>query len=216
MMSDWIEHFSYLGVLLALLAGGVGAPIPEDVPLLVGGYLCASGAARLGLMLPLALVGALASDCMIYWIGRRYGMSVQRLPLIRWAVSRQNITQARTAFRAHSGKSLMAARFIPGVRFATFFTAGAFRVPFWKLLVFDGLAACFSVPLVVMVGYIFADAVDLAAMWVRRGQVGALTAIVLVVLAFVAGRWLARRRMRATATVEAGDRPQTDAQRRVG
>lgn len=213
-MADWIEHFTYLGVFAALMAGGLGAPVPEDVPLLVGGYLCASGAARLELMLPLGLLGALGSDCLIYAIGRRYGLSVRRLPLLRRAVSKRNMMQARTAFRTHSGKSLMAARFIPGVRFATFFTAGAFRVPFWKLLVFDGLAAMVSVPVVMLVGYIFADAIDLAATWVRRGQVGLVTVIILVVGAFLTGRWMSRRRLQAASdTMEVRDRT---AQRRAG
>ncbi len=215
-MADWIEHFTYLGVFIALMAGGLGVPIPEDVPLLVGGYLCASGAARLELMLPLCLLGALGSDCLIYGIGRRYGLSVRRLPMVRWAVSKRNLLQARTAFRAHSGKSLLAARFIPGVRFATFFTAGAFRVPLWKLLVFDGLAALVSVPIVLLVGYIFADAIELAATWLHRGQVGMVTVIILVAVAFLTGRWMTRRRLQSAATVASTHADDKQSQRRAG
>ena len=38
-----IVNLPYLGVVLVLLAGGFGMPIPEDLPLLAGGYLCGRG-----------------------------------------------------------------------------------------------------------------------------------------------------------------------------
>ena len=78
-----IVHLPYLGVVFVLMLGGFGAPIPEDLPLLLGGYLCGSGQADVTIMLPVTLVAVLGADLMVYFLGRRYGHHVPKLPLLR-------------------------------------------------------------------------------------------------------------------------------------
>lgn len=201
-MQSLIVHFSYFGVVAVLLASGFGLPLPEDLPLLLGGYLCANGTARLDIMLPLVLVAVLGADCMVYVLGRVYGPAIQRMPWLQRMVGAKRLLKARTAFCAHSGKTLLCARFLPGMRTPTYFAAGAFHVPFWKMLVFDGVAAVVSVPLLVLVGYYLADHFDRAIAWARTGQIGTALVVVLVAAAFLAGRWLGRRRQ---ARIDAGD-----------
>ncbi len=205
-MPSLIVHFSYLGVVAALLASGFGLPLPEDLPLLIGGYLCAAGTAKLEIMLPLVLAAVLGADCMVYLLGRRYGPAIQRMPWLQRMVGAKRLLRARSAFCAHSGKTLLCARFLPGVRTPTYFAAGAFHVPFWKMLVYDGLAAVVSVPLLVLAGYFLADHFDRAVAWARNGQLGTALVIVAVASAFFAGRWFGhRRRLAAQPAAVAAD-----------
>ena len=56
MTEQFIERFTYLGVFLTLLAGGLGIPIPEEVPIVASAALARKGLIRWWLALPLCLV----------------------------------------------------------------------------------------------------------------------------------------------------------------
>jgi membrane protein DedA with SNARE-associated domain len=51
-------------------------------------------------------------------------------------------------------------RHLAVLRAPTYLIAGAMKMPGWKFLLWDGLAALISVPLMVGLGYFFADHVD--------------------------------------------------------
>jgi membrane protein DedA with SNARE-associated domain len=63
--------------------------------------------------------------------------------------------QARVVdfFDRYGSMGLFIGRFLPGLRAPIFFTAGSMKVPFVKLLFFDGLAALISVPVFVWLGH---------------------------------------------------------------
>lgn len=200
-MEDWIAHFSYLGVVVALLLSGFGLPLPEDVPLLIAGYLCATGAAELWIMLPMTFLAVLGADFTLYALGRRWGHHVPRLLVFGRFLDARHLRKAELAFCAHGGKTLFLARFLPGLRAATFFTAGIFRIPFWKMAAFDGAAAVLSVPTLVMLGWFFAGHFDELRKWSRGGQ---WLAAGLLVAAVVFGVfWHRRRKQRALKVSEA-------------
>jgi membrane protein DedA with SNARE-associated domain len=58
-------------------------------------------------------------------------------------------------FARHGEKIVIAARFMPGVRAVTYFTAGSAGMPYPRFICFDGLAALLSAPLFVLLGYRF-------------------------------------------------------------
>lgn len=192
-MQDFLSHFSYAGLVLALLATGVGLPIPEDVPLLVAGYLCDEGLMRLELAIPLALASILGSDCLLYGLGRHYGDDLQGTWLTRRFATPERIARASAIYRKHGGKALFAARFLPGFRAAMFFAAGSFRVPFWKLIVFDGSAALLSVPLLVLLGWWFSDQLDVIRQEARQLQIAIAALVLLTLVAVALTLWIRRR-----------------------
>lgn len=159
-MEDFLTHFGYWGIFLVLAASGAGLPFPEDIPLLFGGYLCATGLASLEVMIPFTFVTVLGADTLLFLIGRKYGRHVTKMPLFRRFLTPQRLASAEMAFHTHGGKTLFTSRFVPGVRAAVFFTAGVFKIPTWKFLLFDGAAALLSVPLLVMIGYWGASHLD--------------------------------------------------------
>jgi membrane protein DedA with SNARE-associated domain len=60
------------------------------------------------------------------------------------------------------------------------------RVPYWRFLLLDGLAALISVPLWVYMGYLGASKRELLMTWVHRGQAGVLSvAALIIVVGFV-------------------------------
>lgn len=198
-MDTFLLNFSYPGILFLLLLAGLGAPIPEDIPLLLGGYLCATRAdgqafAQLYLMIPLTLLAVLAGDCSLYCLGRRYGHHVPRLPLLRRFLDSAQLERAQQAFCKHGGKTLFIGRFLPGLRAPIFFTAGTFKIPMWKLFAFDGSAALISVPAFVLLGWFFADRIDMVKQLSLKVQMLLLIGLVIAFgLYILTTRWLRYR-----------------------
>lgn len=202
---EWLFHELPLlvdqwGILLAVLffvlmiAGGFGLPIPEDIPLLALGYLCYRGIIPLSLMLPLGLLGVLLGDWAMYYMGRRFGTHLTRIPPFKWFLTPTRLAAAHNAFHDHGGKALFTARFLPGVRSAVFFSAGHFRLPFWKMLVFDGGAALISVPIIILLAYFFGAQLDKVRHWTQQGQLMLLAGIVALMACVVAIKLLRNRR----------------------
>ena len=192
-----ILHLPYLGVVLIIVAGGFGVPIPEDLPLLVGGYLCGLGVADITIMLPVSFVTVLGADLLVYFLGRRYGHHVPRLPLLRRYLSQERLAKAEVSFHKHGGKTLFLARFMPGLRTPIYFSAGAFKIPFWKMLAFDGSAALLSVPACVLLAWHFAPIVgwDTVRGWSFTTQVLLAVAVAVFVTAVVVWKVLRQRRL---------------------
>ena len=195
LLEQLIVNLPYAGVVIILLASGFGLPIPEDVPLLVGGYCCGVGLANIWVMVPVALVSVLGGDCIVYGMGRRYGHHVQKLPLLRRMLTEQRLTRAELSFHAHGGKTLFLARFMPGLRAAVYFSAGTFKIPFWKMITFDGIAALLSVPLWVLAGWWFAEDIQRVWQWSAKLQAVLLGVVVVAAVGFMAWKVLRRPRV---------------------
>ncbi len=197
LIQQFMTHLPYLGVVLVLLASGFGAPIPEDLPLIVGGYLCGIGKAKIGIMIPVVFVAVLGADLIVYFLGRRYGHHVPRLPLLRHYLSESRLAKAEISFHKHGGKTLFLARFMPGLRAPIYFSAGAFKLPFWKMLAFDGSAALLSVPIWLLVPYYFAEKVNIQTLfsWSFTTQVMVAMIIVLILAGALGWRFWRRRKL---------------------
>jgi len=154
------EHWPYLTVLCVLVAASLGLPIPEDIPLLTGGYLCHLGLARLPAMIAVGMIGVLSGDVILFIMGRRFGPQVVEHRFFRAVVSPRRLELAENLFTRHGVKIIFAARFLPGLRAAVFMAAGVLGVPFSRFILVNGLAACLSVPTLVVLGSVFGHNID--------------------------------------------------------
>ena len=197
MIITWLNEFApnapYLAIFGILLATGFGLPLPEDIPLILGGYLCGQAAASpdhahpvLWIMLPGVMIAIIGSDVMLYFLGRRLGPSIHRHPILKRVVGSRNLARARFAFAKHRAKFVFFARFLPGLRAPAFFTAGTFKMPFRKFLLWDGMAACLSIPPAVLVGYFFHDNIEWARHALSQGQTIGFVIIAAIIIAFIA------------------------------
>src|SRR5262245_1867584 len=153
-------HNTYVGVFALLLAGGLGVPIPEELPVLAAGVLSREGLAQWWLALPVCVLGVLSGDLILYWAGRHWGERVVSWRPVRWVLSPERERRLKAAYRRHAVKTIVIARHVMGVRAAAFLTAGIAHVPFWKFLACDAGAALVSVPLAFGAAFLFTDQIQ--------------------------------------------------------
>ena len=159
MFERLIDYSPYVGILAALCLGSLGAPIPEEIPVVTAGLLARQEVVRWWLALPLCVVGVLSGDIALYWVGRHWGEHVLELRLVRRVLDPARREKLTAAYRKNGLIIVFAARHVMGLRAAAFLTAGVARIPFWKFLAVDGAAIGYGVPLNFSLAYLFADRV---------------------------------------------------------
>jgi len=168
MVQHLIEHFTYVGLLLILFATGLGLPIPEEGPIVAAGVLAHERVIRWWIALPVCLVGVLSGDTVLYWVGHHWGERILEWRAVRWVLSREREERLKTAYHRHGVKILFTARHVLGLRAAAFLTAGIAKVPFWRFIAADTLAALIGVPVSFGVAFLFADQLERVLAGVHR------------------------------------------------
>jgi len=182
---------AYALVFGVLVACGLGVPLPEDISLVTGGFLAYLEVANLYIMMAVGFVGILVGDTLIFSAGRRIGTQVGRggHGFFARIVTPEKRRKVEELFGRHGEKIVMIARFLPGVRAVTYFTAGSARMKYRRFIFFDGMAALVSAPVFVYLGYHFGDELEALVRAVRRGE----SAVIIILVAVVASLFIYRR-----------------------
>lgn len=182
---------AYLSIFAVLVACGLGVPLPEDISLILGGFLVFKGAANLWGMVATGFLGILVGDSLIYLAGRRVGRRVRTgHGWLARVVTPARRSRVEELFARHGEKIVIAARFMPGVRAVTYFTAGSAGMPYARFICFDGLAALASAPLFVLLGYRFGRHLQQVIELMKRYQLIAVGVLLGTVLLWAAvHRW---------------------------
>ena len=160
LISSYIEHFTYLGLFVILMLCGWGLPMPEDVPLLVGGFLAHKGVTRYPITLIVALLGVIAGDNSLYFIGRGVGSNLLSYFRLKRAGPKSQLDRMHAFMHRHGHLAIFYARFFPGFRALVYLSAGSFRVPTSRFFFYDLAGAAISVPVVVTLGYVFGEQLE--------------------------------------------------------
>jgi membrane protein DedA with SNARE-associated domain len=120
----------YVAAFLMLLVCGLGVPIPEDITLFIMGYLAFNRLADFWISVAVCMVGVLLGDSIIYWMGRHYGPRLTKKGLFARLLPPERMERTRKLFHKWGNKVIFAARFMPGLRAPTYFSAGTLHMPF--------------------------------------------------------------------------------------
>ncbi len=160
MTGDLIAKYGYIGIILLLVLGGLGVPIPEEAPVVLSAILSHKGSMIWWLALLACFTGVLLGDFVVYFLGYYYGEKVLSFRLTRKFLTRPREEQIKGYFHRHGVKILIVGRFAVGFRTAAYLTAGILRLPALRLLLADLFAASLSTLLMFGLGYLFADRVE--------------------------------------------------------
>lgn len=161
-MEEFLQSWSYLGVLVTIIATGAGLPVPEELPIVIGGALC--GSAPLGkhpywwLMLPTCIGAVIVGDGVLYCIGRIWGPRLVERPFIKKHIlPPERLRKIEENFQNYGIRILLFARLTPGIRAPIFLTAGIVKLSWARFLIADGIYAIPGVSLLFFLGYVFTD-----------------------------------------------------------
>ena len=196
--ADLLAHWGYGAIFLAVVLGNVGFPIPEETILALGGYLAQRGTLRLGIVMAIGIIGAVAGDSAGYWLGHRYGRkAIERYG--RWVLVTPARLEKVCGFVSRYGAwAVFCARFVAGVRFLAGPIAGATGLRPLAFATGNIAGACLFVPMVVGLGYLLGRAVgDDIERLVKDVEHLALGVALVLTLVIVIARVVRARRVAA-------------------
>lgn len=182
----------YLTLAAILVLCGLGLPIPEDISLVAAGYLAHLGVLDVHLAFVVCFASVLGGDMLAFTLGRRLGAMALESRVLRRLFPPGKQRRAREYFAKYGGRVIFAARFLPGLRFSIFFSAGSLRYRPAAFLAVDALAAALSVPALVYLAWWFGEDIDRLIGWVRHSQQGLATLAIVLVLVVGWKAWRGR------------------------
>ena len=184
-LQQFLEEFTYAGIFVALFLGGIGVPLPEEVPILTAGVLSHEEVVRWWLALPVCLLGVLSGDVVLYWVGRHWGERVLAWRLVRRLLSIERERTLKEAYHRHGVKIVFTARHVMGLRAAAFLTAGIVRIPFPRFLAADAGASMLGVPISFGLAYFFTDRLHEIMADVHRAERWALLVVLVAAAVWI-------------------------------
>jgi len=170
---------AYALVLGLLVACGIGAPMNEDIVLLIASALTLTGVMDPVPLMAVAWVGLIAGDALVFPVSR--------------IVPEGRLLSLQERVRRGGPFYIFVIRFLPGIRTALFFAAGSLKLPYRHLFIFDGAAALIELPLLVYgVRYVGGRWQEIMAL-VERFQGVIVVAVLLLLAAWMLRGWQRRR-----------------------
>jgi membrane protein DedA with SNARE-associated domain len=205
--SDFWPFFTAFGMLIA---AGIGAPIPEEIPTVAAGVWVGSHP-ELGplrwLILPVCFLGVLISDVLLYGIGRRWG---PRLRNTRWAqrlIPPETWTKIEANYHRYGIKVLLLVRWMPAIRSPMFISAGLMKLSLPRFIIADAIAAIFGHTLLFFFAWWFGDQFQSLIEGAEQKVQRVKPLIVLVLLAAAGGFGLYHFLRRPVSTADPQELP---------
>ncbi len=157
-MEEFLSSWGYLGIFLGIVGTGLGLPMPEELPVVVGGALAGSGKVYWWLMLPVCIAAVILGDGCLYAIGRIWGPKLLQLHWVRTRLlTPERLMKIEQNFQQYGVRILLFARLTPGIRAPIFITAGLTRLSLFRFVLADGIYAVPGVSLLFFLGYWFTE-----------------------------------------------------------
>lgn len=185
-----IADFSYPAVFLLLVIGGLpGAPVSEELVLVLGGIAIAKGGGSLPLMMASSIAGTLLADFLLYSFGRKLGPAATKNPKLAKVLTPERVMKVERYFAKYGAFSIFLAGFVAGLRMPTFLVAGMVRFPRARFLIADLCCILIFGPGIIWLGYRFGLSVLDQIKGVMGYVLAAILAVIVVLIVVRLVRW---------------------------
>jgi membrane protein DedA with SNARE-associated domain len=191
---DLLVRHGYAVVFGWVLAEQIGLPLPAEPFLLASGGVAGTGRLSLPLILMAASVASLLADTMWYWIGRLAGMRVIGW-LCRITLEPDScVRKTERTFAGRGARSLVIAKFIPGLNTVAPPLAGVLRMPLGEFIGYSAIGAVVWSTTWIGVGFLFSEQLELAASYAARLGDGLGVLVVAAAVAYIGWKYISRQR----------------------
>jgi membrane protein DedA with SNARE-associated domain len=196
-MNAWVEFLirhSYPILFFWVLVEQLGLPLPGLPLLLAAGALAGSGRLNLAAAVALPVLACVCSDFLWFQVGGYRGSAVLGW-ICRISLEPDScVRRTEDIFLRYGAKSLLIAKFVPGLNLAAAPLAGIFRMRIRRFLPFDVLGALFWAGGYVVVGFAFSEQLEMVAHYALRLGESLLILLLAGLFAYIGWKYFQRRR----------------------
>jgi membrane protein DedA with SNARE-associated domain len=191
---EFLLHHGYVVLLGWVFAEQIGLPLPSMPLLLAAGALAGTGHLNFIASLLYVMLAAVSADSIWYQLGRHNGISILQL-LCKISIEPDScVRRTEGLFSKQGARSLLLAKFVPGLSTVTPPLAGIFHMRPRRFLLFDAVGSLLWAGTFLGLGYVFSGQIEYVAehLAVLGGWVLVLFAGALA--AYIAYKVVARQR----------------------
>jgi membrane protein DedA with SNARE-associated domain len=191
---EFLLHHGYVVILGWVFAEQIGLPLPSLPLLLAAGALAGSRNLSFSASLGVAVFAAVCADSIWYGLGRFKGIRILQL-LCKISLEPDScVRRTEGVFSKQGARSLLVAKFLPGLGTVAPPLAGIFHMRVRRFLLFDALGALFWAGSILGVGYLFSGEIERIAEHAAALGGWLLVLIVAVLLGYIAKKFISRQR----------------------
>jgi membrane protein DedA with SNARE-associated domain len=193
-MFDFLRAYGYPLIFLAVLGENLGLPLPSFAVVLAAASVAAEMRFSLAALAIISAVAALVGDVVWYLLGRFRGRPILRVLCSISLNPDSCVSRTETLFERHGLKSLLVAKFVPGLNTVAPPLAGMLAISPLRFLLFDLAGICVWTGAALGVGWVFRHQVLALMEWLDTfGKLG-LALLALLVACWAVYKWVERRR----------------------
>jgi membrane protein DedA with SNARE-associated domain/rhodanese-related sulfurtransferase len=194
-VTQFLIRYGELVLFVVVLAEQAGLPIPAVPVLLAAGGLAGAGNMSLPAAIGLALVACLLGDLLWYYLGRYRGARVLGL-LCRISLEPDYcVRRTENFFIRYGTKSLVIAKYIPGLSTVTPALAGLFKISVGQFLLYNGLGALLWTMAFILPGYLFSNQLEYLAEQAARFGSSLVVLVVAALALYILYKYVNRVRL---------------------
>jgi membrane protein DedA with SNARE-associated domain len=191
---EFLVHHGYVVLLVWIFLEQAGLPLPSIPLLLAAGALGGMNRLNFGVALLICVTACVAADTLWYELGRRNGIKIVQW-LCKISLEPDScVRRTEGVFEKQGAKSLILAKFLPGLNAVATPLAGIFQMRFRRFLAYDFLGAFLWAGTYLGLGYVFKGQIETVAQEVKQLGGSMLGAILILLVLYVAYKFIARQR----------------------
>lgn len=199
--AEFIVRHGYALLFIWLLAEQGALPLPS-IPLLLGcGALARTGQLNPALVILSGMAACLIADNVWFQLGRRRGGRVLSF-LCRIALEPDScVRRTENAFEKYGVRSLLIAKFVPGLNALAAPMAGSSGMGLGRFLLFDTLGALVWMLSYCGLGYAFSGQIETVGAYAMRMGSGLILFVLALLTSWILWKYVQRRRFLRKLTV---------------
>jgi len=191
---EFLLHHGYVVLLAWVFAEQAGMPVPSLPLLLAAGALAGSHQLNIFASLFVVTFAAVCADSLWYQLGRREGIKVLQF-LCKISIEPDScVRRTEGVFSKQGARSLIFAKFLPGLGTVAPPLAGIFHMRARRFLLFDAMGALLWGGTFLGLGYVFSGQIERIAE--RAASLGGWLGIILlgILASYISYKFIARKR----------------------
>jgi membrane protein DedA with SNARE-associated domain/rhodanese-related sulfurtransferase len=191
---EFVLLHGYVVLLVWVFAEQIGLPIPSLPLLLAAGALAGTGHLSFFLSLFICVFAAVIADSVWYQLGRIKGIRILQI-LCKISLEPDScVRRTEGVFSTQGARSLLVAKFFPGLSTVAPPLAGIFHLPLGKFLLFDAIGSLLWAGAFLGIGYAFSDQIEKVAEHAESLGSGLLVLLAAALVGYIAWKYIARQR----------------------
>jgi membrane protein DedA with SNARE-associated domain len=189
-ISGIIEHFPYAGLFILLILGGMGLPFPEDVTLILCGFLISHEVVKIVPALIVVYAGLLLADFILYSIGKKYGRMIVTNKRFHKILPQERLSIFEDKFNKKGLLVILFGRHLIGLRAQLFIVAGVVRMPALKFVLVDAFTSILTMILMIGAGYLGGNSLQIIKKDISRIEHVAIFLAILLLVVYLFFRYV--------------------------